>query len=133
VALRHHDLCFGCGRTNLFGLLSEVEAPEPGMAVGRCFLKQDHQGPDPASAHPGVVATALLEAMALAIGPDAEPDGVQIEFTGRAPVGTFLELEATVHEGTGRVTAQASHQAHKVASAGGSFTRGAQLHQADPR
>jgi hypothetical protein len=25
MALVHHDLCFGCGQTNLFGLLLEVE------------------------------------------------------------------------------------------------------------
>ena len=24
IALVHHDLCFGCGQTNLFGLLLEV-------------------------------------------------------------------------------------------------------------
>ena len=25
MALVHHDLCFGCGQTNLFGMLLEVE------------------------------------------------------------------------------------------------------------
>ena len=61
--LSHHDLCFGCGQANLFGLQLELERTEDGVA-GRFFVKQDHQGP-PGHAHGGVIATALDEAMAL--------------------------------------------------------------------
>ena len=66
MALVHHDLCFGCGQTNLFGLLLEVERVGPDRVAGRCFIKQDHQGPDRTAANPGVIAAALCEAMALA-------------------------------------------------------------------
>jgi hypothetical protein len=133
VALRHHDLCFGCGRTNLFGLLAEIEERAPGSVAGRCFIKQDHQGSDPSAAHPGVIAVALLEAMSLAVGPGAWPASVQIDFRGRAPLGTFLELQGEVDEAKGTVSARAAHDTNPVASAVGSFTRGPELRQADPR
>jgi hypothetical protein len=35
--IRHHDLCFGCGQANLFGLQLEL-APTDGDAVGGLFL-----------------------------------------------------------------------------------------------
>src|SRR4051794_7815661 len=63
VAITHHELCFGCGLANLFGLQLELE-PSDGGVAGRFFVKQDHQGP-PGFAHGGVIATALDEAMAL--------------------------------------------------------------------
>ncbi len=44
--LVHHELCFGCGRTNLFGVLMEVTATGEGGVRGRAFVKQDHQGPE---------------------------------------------------------------------------------------
>ena len=67
VSLVHHDLCFGCGQANLFGLQMEVEPAEDGRGVdGRFFLKQDHQG-RPGVAHPGVMATALEEVASLAL------------------------------------------------------------------
>ena len=65
----HHDLCFGCGVANLFGLQMELERTGAGVA-GRVFLKQDHQGPG-GTAHAGVVAAALEEAMALAAREEA--------------------------------------------------------------
>jgi hypothetical protein len=71
MPLVHHELCFGCGRTNLFGILLDVEPVGPDAVAGRCFIKQDHQGPDRGRAHEGVVAAALAEAMALACGLDA--------------------------------------------------------------
>jgi hypothetical protein len=83
----HHDLCFGCGQANLFGLQ---------MEAGRFFVKQDHQGPD-GSAHPGILMTALVEAM-LQAGGDAR--GVRMEVTGRAPVGEFVDIEATASGAT---------------------------------
>jgi acyl-coenzyme A thioesterase PaaI-like protein len=94
-ALVHHELCFGCGRTNLFGLLCELERREDGSVAGRCFLKQDHQGPNPGIAHPGVVAAALVEAISLAAGQNAPARALELRFDGPASVGAFLVLEAT--------------------------------------
>ena len=95
MALVHHDLCFGCGQTNLFGLLLEVERVDPDRVAGRCFIKQDHQGPDRTAAHQGVIAAALCEAMALACGPRARAIAFSVELTADdAPVGAFLDIEA---------------------------------------
>ena len=77
----HGDLCFGCGQANLFGLQLED---------GRFFVKQDHQGPDGA-AHPGIVVTALLDAMALA---GVASDGFTVRLHAPAPVGQFVEVRA---------------------------------------
>jgi len=71
----HHELCFGCGTANVFGLHIED---------GRFFVKQDHQGPDGAL-HPGVLAAALIEVL----GPTAH---VELDLRASAPVGTFVEL-----------------------------------------
>jgi hypothetical protein len=102
--LIHHDLCFGCGRANLFGLLAELRPTAGGGVAGRCFLKQDHQGPERGVAHPGIVAAALVEAMALAGGDGLR--GIEIEFEAPAPVGTFLELEASRDAATARAGGQ---------------------------
>src|SRR5947199_932095 len=64
--IRHHDLCFGCGQANLFGLQLELERRPEGGVAGRFFVKQDHQGP-PGYAHGGVIAAALDEAMSLVL------------------------------------------------------------------
>ncbi len=114
----HHELCFGCGRTNLFGLLLEVEATEPGEVAGRCFIKQDHQGPDRGSAHEGVVAAALCEAMALACGVDARTVAFEVTLSAPAPVGVFLELEARVESSDDRLT-----HASAIATADGATRR----------
>jgi acyl-coenzyme A thioesterase PaaI-like protein len=124
VALVHHDLCFGCGRTNLFGLLLEVEETAPGTVAGRCFIKQDHQGPDRGNAHEGVVAAALTEAMALACGPEARVVGLELSLSAGAPVGTFLDVEARVERRDGSLadaSASASANQRVVATARGSF------------
>jgi hypothetical protein len=102
MALVHHELCFGCGRTNLFGLLLEVEEGSAGAVSGRCFIKQDHQGPVPGTAHDGLIATALLDAIALARGSSAQPASLTVEFLARAPVGAFLDIEATHTSATAR-------------------------------
>jgi acyl-coenzyme A thioesterase PaaI-like protein len=101
VALVHHELCFGCGRVNLFGLLLELEPAGPDAVAGRGFLKQDHQGADRRQAHEGVVAAALLDAMALACGPDARVTGLEISYSEPAPVGVFLDIEARVERRDG--------------------------------
>jgi acyl-coenzyme A thioesterase PaaI-like protein len=125
VALIHHELCFGCGRVNLFGLLLEVTETAPGSVAGRCFIKQDHQGADPGSAHDGVVAAALSEAMALACGKDARAISVEVNFESQAPVGAFLDVEARLEGRRGgervHVRATATAAGDRVASARGSF------------
>jgi hypothetical protein len=87
--LSHHDLCFGCGQANLFGLQLEN---------GRFFVKQDHQGPD-GTLHPGILTTALVEAMLLAGGSVGR---LEVDVTGTVPVGEFVELEASAVEATAR-------------------------------
>ena len=68
MSLSHHELCFGCGNANLFGLQMELEQAngQPGAVTGRFFIKQDHQGLE-GSAHAGVMVAALEEAMAMAL------------------------------------------------------------------
>jgi hypothetical protein len=100
MTLSHHDLCFGCGQANLFGLQVELERRDDETVAGRCFLKQDHQGPD-GSAHPGVVGAALLEALAHARG--ESPAAVALELVAPVPVGVFVELEATSDQATARL------------------------------
>jgi len=121
--LVHHELCFGCGRANLFGLMAELARTAPGEVAGRCFIKQDHQGADRGTAHDGVLAAALCEAMALAAGPDARLTGVEVSFEGPAPVGVFLELGVRLDDAGLRATATASAEGNPVASATGTLTR----------
>jgi acyl-coenzyme A thioesterase PaaI-like protein len=124
MPLVHHELCFGCGRTNLFGLLLEVERTGPDTVAGRCFIKQDHQGADRGSAHQGIVATALEEAMALACGREARAETFTVEFTGSAPVGAFLDVEARVDERAGKsqtAAATASVEGRVVAQGHGAY------------
>jgi acyl-coenzyme A thioesterase PaaI-like protein len=124
VALVHHELCFGCGRTNLFGLLLEAEPDGPDAVSGRCFIKQDHQGADRGRAHDGVIAAALTEAMALACGVDARAVSFEISFAEAGPVGAFLEVQARVLERQGphaNATATARAEGRMVAQARGSY------------
>jgi acyl-coenzyme A thioesterase PaaI-like protein len=124
VPLVHHELCFGCGRTNLFGILLDVEPTGPGAVAGRCFIKQDHQGADRGGAHEGVVAAALSEAMALACGTGARAVALELSLHGPAPVGAFLEVEARVERRDGTVaeaSATATADQRMVARARGSF------------
>jgi hypothetical protein len=124
VALVHHELCFGCGRTNLFGLLLEVEETAPDEVAGRCFIKQDHQGADRGEAHAGVVGTALAEAMELACGLEARVVSFEIWFSSGAPVGTFLDVQARVERRDGPMAyaaATATADQRMVAQARGSF------------
>jgi acyl-coenzyme A thioesterase PaaI-like protein len=122
--LSHHDLCFGCGQTNLFGLMVEADRSDGDAVAGRCFIKQDHQGADRASAHEGVLASALCEAMSLACGPGARAESLEIDLTGAAPVGTFVELTATPGPRSGdhaEATASATSEDRVVATARGRF------------
>lgn len=124
MALVHHDLCFGCGQTNLFGLMLEADRAGGETVAGRCFVKQDHQGADRASAHEGVIAAALCEAMALACGPGARAESLEVDLIGGAPVGTFLELTATPGPRSGdqaEATASVTSEDRVVATARGRF------------
>ena len=98
MPLLHHDLCFGCGHANLFGLQLELERRDDGSVEGRFFVKQDHQGP-PGFAHGGILGAALDDAMALASGEGQESAYTvryEIDFRAPAPVGEFVRLEAAV-------------------------------------
>jgi acyl-coenzyme A thioesterase PaaI-like protein len=98
--LIHHDLCFGCGQANLFGLQLEMERRPGGGVEGRFFVKQDHQGP-PGFVHGGVLATALDEAMALLLygeGTFALTGRLEVDLRAPAPVGTFVHVEAELEE-----------------------------------
>ena len=126
MALVHHELCFGCGRTNLFGLLLEVQPAGRDSVAGRCFVKQDHQGSVPGTAHAGVIVAALSEAMALACGEEATVTKIEAELVEQVPVGSFLDLEARVDASDyagARASATASVDGKRVASAKGSYAR----------
>jgi acyl-coenzyme A thioesterase PaaI-like protein len=100
----HHDLCFGCGQANLFGLQLELERDDSGGVEGRFFVKQDHQGP-PGSAHGGVVASALHEAMALLVpgaGGSALSGRLEVELIAPARVGGFVRVAALIEKAEGR-------------------------------
>src|ERR687896_2535046 len=100
----HHDLCFGCGQANLFGLQLELEPTAEGGVEGRFFVKQDHQGP-PGFAHGGVLAAALDEAMALLLHAERIPavtGRMEVDFLAPAPVGTFVTVRARVLETAAR-------------------------------
>ena len=128
--LSHHDLCFGCGQANLFGLQLEAR-PEEGGVVGRFFLKQDHQGP-PGTAHGGILATALDETMSFAAaeaagGASVMTAAMEIDYVEPAPIATFVRIEARVEsreEGSVRTEATArtvGEQGREVARARGTF------------
>jgi acyl-coenzyme A thioesterase PaaI-like protein len=126
--IRHHDLCFGCGQANLFGLQLELERSGEGVE-GRFFVKQDHQGP-PGYAHGGVVAAALDEAMALLVferGTFAVTARLELDLLAPAPVGTFVHVSARL-ESEGERTLElgaeaAGEDGRPLAAAKGTFVR----------
>jgi acyl-coenzyme A thioesterase PaaI-like protein len=125
MTLVHHELCFGCGRTNVFGLLLEAERTGPRSVKGRCFIKQDHQGSQPGLAHEGILAAALIEAMAFACGAPVRLDELELKVAATVPVGGFLIVEAQLdrrESGELRATARAETDADYVCSASGTFT-----------
>ena len=126
--LIHHDLCFGCGQANLFGLQLELERSGDGVE-GRFFVKQDHQGP-PGYAHGGVIAAALDEAMALLVfGREtfAVTGRLEIDLVAPVPVGTFVRVSARLEgegERTLRLAAEAAGEdGRRLAAARGTFVR----------
>jgi acyl-coenzyme A thioesterase PaaI-like protein len=100
VRLFHHDLCFGCGQANLFGLQLELAPAASGRVEGRFFVKQGHQGP-PGYAHGGVIGAALDEAMALVLhheGIYALTARLEVALREPVPVGTFVQVVARIDE-----------------------------------
>jgi acyl-coenzyme A thioesterase PaaI-like protein len=100
----HHDLCFGCGIGNVFGLQLEATEPVDGELRGRFFVKQDLMGP-PGVMHGGLVATALDEVMSLlVVGSHGDWPTARLEVDLRAPVplGVFVEAVARLGPQEGR-------------------------------
>jgi acyl-coenzyme A thioesterase PaaI-like protein len=127
--IRHHDLCFGCGQANLFGLQLELEPSGDGEVEGRFFVKQDHQGP-PGYAHGGVISAALDEAMALLLferGTFAMTGRLEVDLVAPAPVGTFVQVGARLDsesERTVELRAEAAGEdGRRLAAARGTFVR----------
>ena len=124
----HHDLCFGCGQANLFGLQLEAEPRGEGSVEGRFFVKQDHQGP-PGFAHGGVIATALDEAMSLLLhgrGTFAMTGRLELDLLAPAPVGAFVSVRAELVESHARklvLRAEAAVEGEPVARARGVFVK----------
>jgi acyl-coenzyme A thioesterase PaaI-like protein len=124
----HHDLCFGCGQANLFGLQLELEPRPVGGVEGRFFVKQDHQGP-PGFAHGGVIAAALDEAMALLLqgqGTAALTGRLEVDLLAPVPVGAFVTVRAELLESGDRklvLNAEAAVEGQTAARARGVFVR----------
>jgi acyl-coenzyme A thioesterase PaaI-like protein len=124
----HHDLCFGCGQANLFGLQLEAEPRREGGVEGRFFVKQDHQGP-PGFAHGGVIAAALDEAMSLLLhgqGTFAMTGRLELDLLAPAPVGAFVSVRADLVESRERklvLHAEAAVDDEPVARARGVFVK----------
>jgi acyl-coenzyme A thioesterase PaaI-like protein len=124
--ITHHQLCFGCGQANLFGLQLELDPRDDGSVGGRFFVKQDHQGP-PGQAHGGILATALDEAMALLVhhaGVHALTTGLEIRLRAPVAVGTFVDVSAEIEARDGRrieLVARARNEDREVATARGTF------------
>jgi acyl-coenzyme A thioesterase PaaI-like protein len=125
----HHDLCFGCGQANLFGLQLVLERRPGGGVEGRFFVKQDHQGP-PGYAHGGVLAAALDEAMALLLHDEevfAVTGRLEVDLRAPAPIGTFVRVAAELEEsGERRLQLRATafgDDGNELAGARGVFVR----------
>jgi acyl-coenzyme A thioesterase PaaI-like protein len=126
VPVSHHELCFGCGLANVFGLHLELDPQPEGGLVGRFFVKQDHQG-TPGFAHGGIVGAALDEAMALALhaeGIHARTRRYEVDLHMPAPVGSFVNVRARVETRDGNnvwVIATAGGEGGTIAEARGLF------------
>jgi acyl-coenzyme A thioesterase PaaI-like protein len=127
--LTHHDLCFGCGQANLFGLQLELNARPGGGVEGRFFVKQDHQGV-PGYAHGGVLAAALDEAMALLLYAEdklAVTRRLEVDLLAPAPVGAFVRVEAELEDSDARSVrlraSAAGEDGRELAVARGVFVR----------
>ncbi|MEX2194566.1 MAG: PaaI family thioesterase [Thermoleophilaceae bacterium] len=120
MPVSHHELCFGCGLANVFGLHLELEPQPEGGLAGRFFVKQDHQGP-PGFAHGGIVGAALDEAMALVLHGDglhARTRRYEVDLHMPAPVGSWVNVRARLESQDGKriwVTATAGGEGGTIA------------------
>lgn len=120
MGVNHHELCFGCGLANVFGLHLELDRQPEGGLAGRFFVKQDHQGP-PGYAHGGIVGAALEEAMALVLHADgvhARTRRYEVELHMPAPVGSWVNVRARLEREEGKevwVTATAGGEGGTIA------------------
>ena len=104
----------------------EIEQTGKGTVRGRGFVKQDHQGAIPGTAHDGIVAAALSEAMSFAAGGDGGAASVEIKLERPVAVGTFLQVEARVTDPAADevvAIATASVSGQTVATARGAYPR----------
>ncbi|HKN94842.1 MAG TPA: hypothetical protein VJU60_10960 [Thermoleophilaceae bacterium] len=129
MSLAHHELCFGCGNANLFGLQMELEPADgqPGAVTGRFFIKQDHQGREGA-AHAGVIAAALEEAMAMALhsrGVHARVRRLELELAADPPLGVFVRVDARMNDDLEAAASarEVGEDARRLAEARGFFER----------
>ena len=126
MPVSHHELCFGCGLANVFGLHLELDPQPEGGLVGRFFVKQDHQGPL-GFAHGGIVGAALDEAMALALhaeGIHARTRHYEVDLHMPAPVGSFVNVRARLESRDGKkvwAIATAGGEGGTIAEARGLF------------
>jgi acyl-coenzyme A thioesterase PaaI-like protein len=98
MSVKHHDLCFGCGDANLFGLHLEAESSEGDGLAGRFHLRDEHVGRS-GFAHSGVISAVLFEAMALALhaeGTHAAAEHLEVDIESPVPVDSTVELRARV-------------------------------------
>jgi acyl-coenzyme A thioesterase PaaI-like protein len=104
----------------------ELELLADGRVCGRGFVKQDHQGPAPGTAHEGIILAALSEAMSFACGPEMGAARVELEVTAPVPVGAFVDVEAHAAEESRermKASADARVEGRPVATARGVYTR----------
>lgn len=126
MAVQHHELCFGCGNSNLFGLHIEADTSgEKGLAA-EFVVRDEHTGAS-GYAHTGVLSGALYEVMALSLpaeGVHGRAEHVEVDFHESVPRGSVIELTTTVGrsgEGRIRLHATACRNNAMIASGQGDF------------
>ncbi len=104
MELSRNDMCFGCGKKNECGLKLSFDSKD-GKAVSEVIFKEHHQG-WAGIVHGGVIASALDEAMAYALGSLGVESGVtaslSVRFKKPVRIGEPYHLEAEVVEFEGR-------------------------------
>ena len=103
VELRRSDMCFGCGKENECGLQLDVDYGE-GRARANVVFKEHHQGWKDI-VHGGIIAAALDEVMAYALGSKGVlgvTASLEVRFRKPVVVGEEYLLEAEVVEFHGR-------------------------------
>lgn len=94
----HYRWCFGCGSDHAAGLHLTITAGEQ-LAVHGAFTVGEHHQGAPGLAHGGVLATALDEVLGSLnwlLGTPAVTGRLETSFRRPVPVGSILEIDATV-------------------------------------